>query len=47
MAQYTFEQHVLLYDTYMKYGSARRVSENLDVNFVMKEFPADNSQFGE
>jgi hypothetical protein len=23
------------------------VGENSDVNFAMKEFPADNSQFGE
>jgi hypothetical protein len=46
MVQYPLDQHVFLYDTYVKYRSARKC-ENLDVNFVMKEFPADNTQFGE
>jgi hypothetical protein len=35
------EQRVFLYDTYVKYGYAERVGENLEVNFVMKEFKAD------
>jgi hypothetical protein len=41
MVSYILEQRVFLYATYVKYGSARSVDENFDVNFVMKEFPAD------
>jgi hypothetical protein len=41
MARYTLEQCVFLYNTYVKYGSVESVSKNFDVNFMMKEFPAD------
>jgi hypothetical protein len=41
MVPYIVEQRVFLYDTYMKYVSLESVGENFDVNFVMKEYPAD------
>jgi hypothetical protein len=41
MVRYTLEQHVFVYDTYVKYGLLESVGENFDVNFVVKEFPAD------
>jgi hypothetical protein len=41
MAHYTLEQCVFLYDTYVKYDLLESVGENFDVNFMMKEFPAD------
>jgi hypothetical protein len=41
MVQYTLEQRVYLYDTYVKYGSARKRRRKFDVNFMMEEFPVD------
>jgi hypothetical protein len=41
MVRYSLGQHVFLYDTYVKYGSAKNVSGTFYVNFMMKEFPAD------
>jgi hypothetical protein len=41
MVRYTLEQRVFLFDTYIKYGLLESVGKNFDVNFVMKEFPAD------
>jgi hypothetical protein len=33
MVQYTSEQHVFLYDTYVKYGSARKCQQNFQCKF--------------
>jgi hypothetical protein len=41
MVQYTLDQPVFLHGTYVKYGSARKCSKNVDANFVVKEFPVD------
>jgi hypothetical protein len=41
MVRYTLEQYVFLYDTYVKYDLLESVGENFNVDFVMKEFPAD------
>jgi hypothetical protein len=41
MVRYTLEQRVFLYYTYVKYDLLETVGEKFDVNFVMKEFPAD------
>jgi hypothetical protein len=41
MVRNTLEQRVFPYDTYVKYNLLESVGEKFDVNFVMKEFPAD------
>jgi hypothetical protein len=41
LARYTLEQRVFLYDTYVNRDLLESVGENFDVNFLMKEFPAD------
>jgi hypothetical protein len=40
MVWYNLEQRVLLYDTYIKYYLLESVDENVNLNVVMKEFPA-------
>jgi hypothetical protein len=47
MVRYFLEQPVFLYDTDVKYDLLESVSKNFYINFMMKEFAADNSQFGE
>jgi hypothetical protein len=45
MVHYRLEQHVFLYDSYVKkVYLLESVGENFDVNSMMKEFPA-NKQF--
>jgi hypothetical protein len=41
MLRYTLEQRILLHDTYVNTDLLESVGESFDVNFVMKEFPAD------
>jgi hypothetical protein len=42
MVRYTLEQCIFVYDTYMKNTELlESASKNFDVNFVVKEFPAD------
>jgi superfamily II DNA helicase RecQ len=44
MVRYTLEQCVFLHDTYLKNGSAKSVSKNFNINFMMKEFTVDKKQ---
>jgi hypothetical protein len=36
MVRYTLEQHVFLYNTYVKYYLLENVGKNFDFNFMMK-----------
>jgi hypothetical protein len=40
LVQYTSEQRVFLYDTFVKSNLVESVGKNVDVNFGMKELPA-------
>jgi hypothetical protein len=41
MVRYTLQQRIFLYDTYMNEDLLENSGDNVDVNFVMKLFPAD------
>jgi hypothetical protein len=40
MVQYTSEQHVFLYDSYVKYGSARKCQQKFQHKFNDKIIPS-------